>query len=244
MEHEILISRVADLVRQCENSYRPQFLGFLSREEAALVSSIVPSGIQSVFFGGYESAERVFLGIYPETGREVDDFPIDAVTFSFRKCDSLSHRDFLGSLMALGIKRETVGDILIENGRAVAFVSSDISKYIIMSVTRIGGVGVSLSVGYTQPLPISDEKIEITVTIASQRLDCVVAALVRTSRTAAAQMILSGIVSVNSQVCQKVTKNVDANDCVTVRSKGKFRIKSINGLTKKGRNILLAEKYK
>ena len=80
------------------------------------------------FYGGYEDSERKVLGLYFYD--EIEDFPVTALEITFRKADKLTHRDFLGALMSLGIERDTVGDILVEDGRCVVFVKSEISSYI------------------------------------------------------------------------------------------------------------------
>ena len=119
METDLLKDRVFDTVGICQKTDRPKFLGFLSLEETAFVENTVSKlKANYKFFGGYEDAQRVIFGCFPEWESEWE-FPISGVTLTFRKSDSLTHRDVLGSLMALGLKREAVGDILIEEARAV-----------------------------------------------------------------------------------------------------------------------------
>ena len=80
-------------------------------------------------------------------------FPICGIEFSFRKCDRLTHRDFLGSLMSLGIERETVGDILVEDGRAVVFVKAELSDYVKSQISKVGRVGVKVDDADLSKLP-------------------------------------------------------------------------------------------
>ncbi|MBR6510365.1 MAG: hypothetical protein IKT38_07150 [Clostridia bacterium] len=243
MQSEIFPARIIDTLDICEKTNKPKFLGFLSAEEAVYAEKILENRKASYsFFGGYDEAERVLLGCFPEYITE-QKFPITAITFSFRKEYSLTHRDFLGSLMALGIGRETVGDILVEPERAVAFVSDDITDYILNEVKKIGRVGVLVSIGASLPLPQKSSLAEFSCTVASGRLDCVVALLCNISRNEASQKIEFGLVSVNSVQTEKTTKQISSGDIITVRGKGKFIIESLCDKTRKNRIILKYKKY-
>lgn len=243
METELLIARISDTIEICERTKKPKFFGFLSLEQTVLSQRFLEN--QSVsyrFFGGYDGAQRVMLGSFPDWEEDFS-FPITAITFSFRKSDTLSHRDFLGSLMALGLKREAVGDILVENGRAVVFLATEIKEYVLNQISKIGRTGVTLNEGYSLPLPQSNKMVEVTDTIASNRLDCVVSSVSSVSRGVANELIEQGLVSVNSVVCQKPTKLIVEGDVLTVRGKGKFTVCSLSGKTKKQRTVLVFKKY-
>ena len=243
METDLLRDRLYDTVNICERTNKPKFLGFLSSEQVVFARNIL-SKLQSSyeFYGGYEDAQRVMLGCFPDWAENVG-FPITAVTAEFRKADVLTHRDVLGSLMALGLKRETVGDILIEEGRAIVFLCSENADYVISQISKIGKVGVTLEKGFVYPLPKAGEMIEQSVTVASERLDCVVSALIGVSRNKALEKIEQSLVTVNSIVTEKATARVTDGDIISVRSKGKFIIVSIQDRTKKDRLILKYKKY-
>ena len=99
MESSVFDARVLDTARLCYQSGVPRFLGFLSPAEAALaVKALTGENVRYCFFGGFEGAERTMLGCLPDWC-ENPEFPITAVTFCFRKQDSVSHRDVLGTLM-------------------------------------------------------------------------------------------------------------------------------------------------
>jgi RNA-binding protein YlmH len=201
-------------------------------------------GGKYLFFGGYEEAERVFFGAFPHWCDNFHSyFPIKALTFTFRQTDSLSHRDFLGTFMSLGITRESIGDILIEKGRAVAFVTEELADYIKTQVNKVGGVGVSVQDGFSYPLPGLSGFKEITETVSSARLDCIVASLIGCSRKSASEFIEDKRVSVNGMVCDKCVKTVKNGDKITLKGKGKFIIDSVDGRTKKDRLIIKAKKY-
>lgn len=243
MENNILLARINDIVETVYKTDKPKFLGFLSNEEKAFVKKQLDHCILNcVFYGGANDCERVFLGCFPDWLEEYT-FPITAVTFKYRTVDTLRHRDFLGSLMALGIKRESVGDILIEQGRAVVFLSDDIVDFVLQSVQKIGRVGITLFKGYDSPLPQREQPAEHKKTVASLRLDCVVSALTNCSRNTACELIEGGLVAVNSIVTYKITKALTTGDVLSVRRKGKFELVSSNTKTKIDKILLIYKAY-
>ena len=243
MESELLIGRINDTAEICLRTDKFKFLGFLSQEQSVLANSILKNrNVNYKLYGGYENAQRVMLGCFPDWAEDFV-FPITAVTFSYRPEYKLTHRDFLGSLMALGITRESVGDILVEDGRAVVFLTNEVKEFVLNQITKIGRVGVDIEEGFVEPLPISQKLAEFSDTIASVRLDCVVSALADVSRNKACELIENGFVSVNSVVCEKITKEIHGDDILTVRGKGKFIICSLGARTKKQRIILVYKKY-
>lgn len=243
METELLIARINDTAELSFKTSKPKFLGFLSAEQATLADKVLQKrSYKYCFFGGYDNAERVFLGCFPEWD-ECFDFPISSLTFKYRTNDKLGHRDFLGSLMALGLKREAIGDILVGDGKAVIFVSYDIKDYIMSQVSKVGRTGVAVEEGYSLPLPIADRLESCSDTVASTRLDCIVSALAGFSRSRSECAISDGCVTINSVVCDKVTKNVVDGDVLAIRGKGRFVINSLDGRTKKNRIILNYQKY-
>ena len=129
MDIALLPARIDDLRQQCEKTNTPKFIGFLTAEEVALATKTLKHDKNYCLFGGYDTAERVMIGFLPEWC-DNPVFPITPITFTYRKCDKLSHRDFLGAIMSLGVARETIGDILVEEGRAVIFVSNDVFRFV------------------------------------------------------------------------------------------------------------------
>ena len=242
MDVKLLPARINDLKEIVRKSNSPKYMGFLNPEETSIAIKCFKQGEKYKLFGGYEDAERVMLGVLPDWC-ESPVFPIKAISFKFRECDSLSHRDFLGTLMALGITRETIGDILVENGRAVVFATDDVAKFILTQVNKVGNVGVTLNEGYAESLPSLGIKQEFSVTVASTRVDCVIAAICNMSRNGAAEKITDGLVSVNSICVTKPTLIIHEGDKISIRQKGRFQIISHNGYSKSGRIILKYNKY-
>jgi len=243
MQSELLKERIFDTADICEKTNRPKFLGFLSLEQAVYAEKLLEHrNIRYELFGGYEGATRVILGCFPDWVKE-PDFPLSVLTAEFRKADTVTHRDVLGTLTGLGLKRETIGDILLEEGRAVIFLTEETEKFVLTQVEKIGRVGVKLKSGADYPLPRASEMAEFTDTISSTRLDCVVSAVAKVSRGKAAEIIGQGLVAVNSFACEKSTKTVAEGDVVAVRGSGKFIVISISDKTRKDRTVLKYKKY-
>ncbi len=243
MDSNILLPRIKDTVDSTLRTDKPKFLGFLSLEETILARKYLENqNIKYSFYGGAQDSERTYLGCFPEWVTN-ECFPITALTFTYREVDILHHRDFLGSLMALGIKRETVGDILIEKGRAVVFLNSDIADFVAKNLIKVGRVGVTAKFCDNKDLPNRDKLLENTATVASLRLDCIVSVLAKCSRNMAVSMIENGLVSVNSVLTEKNTKVISNGDSISIRHKGKFIITSSEKRTKKDRIVLVYKSY-
>lgn len=247
-DDRLLASRVNDAMRLARDKYVPKFIGFLDEHAAAVCQQAIGrhSGVEFRLFGGYDDAQRVFLGIFPDedaVSRMEGRWPITALTFRYRSVARLTHRDVLGSLMSLGITRDSVGDILIEEGRAVVFLSETVAQFVCAQLSKIGGEGVEIAEGFCEPLPAAYRLRPVTETVASMRLDGVVAALCATSRAKATEWIQGGLVAVNGIECDRVSAIVRDGDRLSVRGKGKFRIDSSEDTTRKGRIVLKAQQY-
>ena len=244
--NSILRSRIEDTVRLCEKRGVPCFLGFLDLREQTEAHKILRplvSDEQIAFFGGYPDAERTVLSVSPSYYYAVEsDFPLRTIAFRYRAQKKLTHRDVLGTLMSLGIRRDAVGDILCGDGIAVVFLREEISSYVCEQIDRIGGEGVTVIADYDGELPISVEYELIHETVASPRLDSVVKALIRTSREQAAELIRIGTVSLNHQSIESVSKTVSEGDALSIRGYGRYLIDQIGPITKKGRLALHARR--
>lgn len=225
---------------------RPYFLGFLDEGERAFCEDLLKRDREAsfLFWGGYQEAERSLLGLFPdylEPGTEL--FPLTPLTFSYREEDPLTHRDFLGSFMALGVERDVVGDILTGKGWCVAFVRREMEQYFCQNLRKIGRTGVRVAVGMEEPLPIRREFLELSGVVASERLDCLVAFLCRTSREKAAGLIASGMVMRNHREILSASERLSEGDVLSVRKYGKFIIDRLGPLTSKGRLSVQCRKY-
>lgn len=232
---KLFVSKLDDAVYLSQKRQKPYFFSFLSEAEQALAKQYLESiGFDSFgFYGGYENSERKVLCLDYYDDDPV--YPISALEFKFRQADKLTHRDFLGALMSLGIERETVGDILVEDGRCVVFVKTEIADYIKSQISKIGRAGVKVSDADVSSLPKGRGEEEKSVIVSSLRLDNIVAAISGASREKTKNLILSGNVTLNFFECTNISKSVCEGDVLTVRGKGKFKINGVMGETKKHR---------
>ena len=240
----ILRSRIEDTVRLCEKRGVPCFLGFLDLHEQAVAQQFLNrfrGDFSCSFYGGFADAERAFLSVSPSYyTAEAADYPFTCIAFTYRVQKKISHRDVLGTLMSLGITRDSVGDILCGDGLSVAFVRQEVTQFVCEQVDRVGGEGVSVICPFEGALPISIKYEEIRATVASPRLDGVIKALLHCSREQAAEYISRGLVSVNHCGEESVSKPLNSNDTISIRGYGRYIIDQIGPETKKGRLLLCA----
>ncbi|QAT49843.1 hypothetical protein EQM14_08650 [Caproiciproducens sp. NJN-50] len=242
----MLETRFRDLVRLCAAGGRARFSAFLDEREAFEARKLAEreKAGNILLWGGYPEAERVMLGVFPDFIRPDEaEFPVDAVTAVFRKCDRLSHRDFLGALLHTGMERSALGDILVGEGRCVFFCRREISDFLLLQISKIGGTGVRMTKGFDGPLPEARRFEEWDAVVASARLDCAAAAAVSTSREKASAMIRSGLVQLNHETVVSPSEEVREGDTISVRGKGRFALDQVGPVTKKGRLILRGRKY-
>ena len=189
------------------------------------------------FDGGFGDAERTrAVFVNADWGVCVRDELFTALDVSFRPQDTLSHRDILGAIMALGIERDTVGDIVCEDNRAALVCLPELGGYIAENLTKAGRVGVAVTEITLSTLPMQSEELIIkTDTVASLRLDVMLCAAFGVSRTKAASLISSGLVSLDHRQCVQPTKDVPEGSLLSVRGLGRAKVLEVGGMSRKGR---------
>lgn len=242
---ELILSRLADLQARCLGQDRPCYLGFLDEfQQKVCQSALKKSPLFYRFFGGYPEAERVFLGLSPweETGLADSDFPIRCIEAVFRRQDRPGHRDILGAVMGLSLKREAVGDILLEGGSAYLYLTATAADVVLADLTQAGRVGLVCR----EPLSHSSGKRryqEVTGSLSSLRLDCVAAFLTGLSRSAAAELIAGGQVALDGQTENSRTRVLRPGEKISIRGVGKFIFDGQLGVSKKGKLRMQFRKY-
>lgn len=246
LSKSILEARLQDAVKGARDYSRTSFIGFLTEEEAAFAKSLMNQMHfeNYMLWGGYPNSERVVFGSFPDY-MEPDSacFPVAAITATYRRCDVLRHQDFLGALMSRGIKRDTLGDFLLEEGRCVFFVREEIREYLFSQIEMVGKVGVRLSREVREPLPAGHKLEDFSAVVASPRMDAVVSATTGVSRAKAAEWIKMGYVFLNHEEVSSVSQNVNEQDLLSIRGKGRYRFDQIGPMTKKGRLKIAGKKY-
>lgn len=247
-EERVLLGHILDKYDQCRQRNLPTNTAFLSPAEAQGARDLLrAAAIHEGFalLGGYEGAERRMLFFLPDWQEEADESEsMTALRCTYRKEDTLTHRDFLGSLMAQGITREKLGDILVSEGSCDLIVSRDIAPYLLQNVTSAGRVKLSVSEIELSGLNIPELKVkEIRDTVSTLRLDAVAASGFSMSRGKAQELISSGRVQLNHRETLKADAPVAQGDVVSARGLGKFEVAEVGGLSKKGRTALLLRRY-
>ncbi len=242
----ILEARLRDAVRLAQSGGRPRFVGFLDERQAEQANKIMRSLCVEnyMLWGGHGGAERVVFGAFPDfLAPDAAAFPVAALTARYRRSDTLTHRDFLGALLSNGIERETLGDILVEEGRCVLFARSEISDFVITQTEKVGRVGVAVTQGAQEPLPEERRFEEFSSVVASARLDCVVAAAIGTSREKASELVRAGLVMLDHEANTSLSAPVSQGSKLSIRGKGRFVLDRIGPVTKKGRLSIAGRKY-
>jgi RNA-binding protein YlmH len=184
--------------------------------------------------GGVPEAERVICVFMP-------DYPVSHDLFRFiragkAKQDTLTHRDYLGSLMGLGIKRDCIGDIFVHEGGADIVVLTEIAEFLMLEYKKAGRKQLTLRyISSDEIITGANDFTVITATVSSMRLDAIAGTIFKLSRSDSAELIKKGRILLNSTECLRPDKTVDEGDKITVRGKGKAEIVGIAGKTKKDR---------
>lgn len=236
-ESKRLVSRINDMIRLAEKR-GSVYSSFLNARECVLAEAELKRLMYDnyCFYGLFENAERKMLCVFKEYYQpENSDFPMTCLTFSYRKENKLTHRDFLGAIMALQIKRETVGDIVIGDGTAQIAVSDSVGNVIKSDIRKIGSVGVKVSDECGTVLKKVQEFKEIKGTVASLRLDGVLSLALNMSRSRTAGIIKGIGAEVNYFLKYDSSFNLSQGDIISVKGFGKYRLEEISGITKKGR---------
>lgn len=221
----------------------PSGTDFLSPEELVLAEKYLSGvkGISKMRLGGYPDAERCMLLLCPDfiptDALAIDEF-ISAVEIKTSGYVSLRHSSFLGALTSLGIDRDSIGDILLNEGGGTVFVTPPIADFLLSSENPLDRVGRDAVRVCTADLSkYSDYRRSFTedsITVASARIDAIAAELAHTSREKAKELIARGDVSLNHVSDLDCSDVVKEGDTVSVRRVGKFKLGE-QTVTKKGR---------
>lgn len=253
-EDKICLSQVLDKIEFSKTREKIEYTDFLDMYQVSLVENFLRKiNIKTYqLYGGYEEAERKVLFVYPEKYDEKmleknydKILKIVRVTLPEEEKGQYSHRNYLGGIVKLGLKREKVGDIIVqEQGADIITLEefSGILKQELPSLTRFENS--KINVEEIQNLQKREVKVEqVKIIVPSLRLDNFVSDLARTSRSKAVQIMEQERVFVNGQNEKKASKQVKLGDIITIRGKGRFVIKEFNGTTRSGRTVVVVEKY-
>lgn len=260
-----LLARVGELCDRAERG-TTEHTAYLTPREAKHARLLLMARGQwhrARLWGGYPDAERVCLLLFPDYVVDIidkgafhdtpvdellamagEDSPLRAVSIRGSGYRKLSHRDYLGSLLALGLEREVLGDIAIGDEETVVFCTARILPFLLTGVERIANDVVRIKETVVPDDFDRGQKYQpIRDTIASPRLDCVVAALCNLSRGDAQGAVRAGLVEVDYDGEERVDCVVDIPCVISVRGVGKFVLRSLGAPNRRGRLPLIADKY-
>lgn len=238
------ISRFTDLIKWVLKNKKERFTDFLSMYSQKIFEKTILNykDISYKFEGGYSSAERKIAIIYPDFV-DVQRVPICAVRIA-GDLSKLSHRDVLGSILGLGIKREKIGDIIFRGYECDVLLHKDVEGYILFNLSKIGNE--SIKVNSIDIAEIIEPKLkfeDIFSTVASIRLDSIVSSGFKISRSKASELIKSGLAQINWEYTDEPSHEVKKSDIISLRGYGRIKLEEVKGITKKGRISLHILRY-
>lgn len=243
-EDKNLLSNLYDKISLAERTQKTVYSNeFLTPNIWKAVTELEHSFEVRVFNCGiFEDSERRMMAFSQD---ELIQYPMEVVKINNEsKFHDLAHKDFLGAIMSLGIKREKYGDMILKDNSVYIAVCSDISSYLVQNLERVGNCPCRAEiVEDIYQLDLKPETEERLINVASLRMDSVVGAISNLSRSKAVDIISAGKVFLNYEELREKDKVVQLNDTLTIRGCGKFKVSEILGTTQKGRLRILIKKY-
>ena len=248
---ELITARIEDKITQCRDGYYVTSTGFLDTHEQALAIAVSKhaAGVRTFMYGGYDDAERRMLVCVPKDIPMSDEDAVEGLLRILRVklpaiSRELSHRDYLGSLLGLGIERKLTGDILVRSDGADIFIVPGIEAFLLEELHRIGPVEIKTEALPIEEVMIPEARVEyIRDSVSSVRLDSVVSSAFRISRGKAAEAVRKGLVSVDHAECLKPDASVHEGASLVLKGKGKAVLDETGGESRKGRIRIVIKRY-
>ena len=245
---EFFLKRIRELANLSWQRDIVTFSDFLNLNEQNIVSSLKHQFPQIVMetSGGYENAERQMVAFHPDALAFTWEYPIDCLRIepkALKFSEELSHRDYLGALMNLGIERELIGDIIIKDSDAYIFCISHIADYICDNLDTIRHTHIHCSVCEEVVPALKPELEDIRIIAASPRIDAVVASITKLSRSNSNELFSSKKIYVNGQCIENKSAHLKPDDILVIRGIGKFIYVGDESETRKGRTYLTLKRY-
>ena len=239
--------RLNELALRAKFGSFPVFTRFLEPSvENTARRAAAQADVDIAFWGGFEGAERRIAAFYRWEAPEDSEYPLSCLEIRWNpKYASPAHRDLLGAVMGLGLERDSTGDIAIgaKDGCAYLFAHSDVDSYICANLESAGRASVKIAALDGEMLIRPPKGEEIRVTISSERMDAVIAAGLKISRSDAQKLISSGMVKRNHTEELRGDIHLEENDLLSIRGHGRMRVTAFEGLTRKGRLAVRLFKY-
>ena len=253
-EDKLLLAQILDKIDFANKRDTIETTDFLDMYQIAMVKNFLrkTNYINSILFGGFEDAERKIVFLYSDKYNDKmveknysKTIEVIRITLPGEEKGKYAHRNYLGGIVKLGMKREKVGDIIVAEDGADILVKTEVAatlKQEIGTLTRFQNAKIEI-IGL-ENLRKPEIKIEeVSIIVPSLRLDNIVSDLAKTSRSKAVQILDSERVFVNGQNETKASKQIKLGDVITIRGKGRFVVKEFCGTTRSGRSIVKIEKF-
>lgn len=246
-DDRLVCNRFKEAADNCYYRSIPTSTDFLDLYKQNLFNTVIKElpPVQYRLEGGYELAERKVVLFLPQDF-ETSDMPFVTLKVTPRNLhftEKLSHRDYLGSVMGLGITRDKVGDILLCDNCAYIFCMKGIAEYLTDNLLKIRNTYVAVTEISNEEFNYEPAYEVIKGSVASLRLDAVIALGFNGSRSHITSYIIDGKVSVNGRIITSNAYNLKAGDIISVRGLGKIRYIETLSETKKGRIMITVNKY-
>lgn len=247
-QEELLKNRWIELSRISYERGIYTYFDFLNLSEQDILHTIPKKEwyVPYELFGGYEFAERQMISFIPDAFSCENNYPLVTLKISpkaIKYADKLTHRDYLGSILGLGIDRCKIGDILPEVEGTIVFVHECIADFIIQNLTKVKNTTVDVSVIYDASIQFEPKFIEVKGTVASIRLDSVLSLVLKESRSKLIHLIEGGKVYVNGKLITTNAYKLQEQDLISVRGCGKFQYDQLLSKTKKDRFYINVKKF-
>lgn len=246
-EGEETAVKLVDLAEQAMRSQKFRIAGFLDPYGQEIAETVAANyaGLKVDFDGGYQGAERQRALFCCTDFGGTPSFDIAVIKAVWNEnFVRLSHRDVLGALMALGIERDRLGDIIATGGFAKVLCDRKMAEYLLQNLTQIGSAGVTCELDDLAAIAPKEERCkEIRATVASLRVDSIAAAGFGSSRSRAAADIAADKLKLNWQPVKNASQMVKEGDVLSMRGRGRLEVAEVRGLTKKGRTGVLLKRY-
>ena len=240
-ETELTRKRLSELLRKSEDSAYFFFSDFLGLMEQAIFHEVKREHRRAAFalFGGAEGTERVMVRFGdPEALGYEQPFPISILKIeptSYKFAQDLTHRDYLGSILALGIERSVLGDIVIRDKSAYLFAKEDIADYIISSLERVRHTDVKVRAVDSLPEGELYKTERVRLVAVGERVDAIIAKLFKISRDDSLTLFKRGLVFADGRQILSASYLPKPDELISVRGHGRFIYRGYGSLTKKGK---------
>ena len=233
------LRHLLDLIARSERTGKWCYSGFLSQaEQEDLLRCPEAAGASYFLTGGYEDAERKILAAGNEEEAGPAEPPIRVIAVeprSRRFAEELTHRDYLGAILGLGIERNMTGDILIRDGQAWFFCLESVADLLTANLEQVRRTAVKATLSAPDIPELQPRYMTLKLNVASERLDAVTAAFAGVSRGQADALFAAEKVFVNGRVTTDKGARLKEGDILTVRGVGKAVYDGIEQETKKHR---------